>query len=284
VVNLGDDFADCIFGKFTENSQAIADSYGLFSIAGILFPNTTSKISHEAISTAVKRLANSLENALAEKLLHLTLNSNSSLLPANVSLKIDDNNTTFSTVRSTINSKFKKSINKIDQGIKLPPQNSGNLLMNISLNSQFTLIINNENNFNLYYIIFLVNSSQQILAYFSPENHQLTQGETISLPSNSNPLKWIVNSGKGIGELIVVCSKSPFTKTINALDKLATMKPDKAEIIILENPTIIANNILEDLHIVTNKNNTLFSNFNLSEVYALDLTNWASFNFVYKII
>lgn len=284
VVNLGDDFADCILGKFTNNSQATIDSYGLFSIAGILFPNTTAKTPHEAVSTAVKRIANSLENALAEKLLRLTVNQNASLLPVNINLEIIDNNKTFSTIKSTPNSQFRKSVNKVNQGIKLLAQNPESLLLNVSLNSQLTLTISNENNFDLYYLLFVINSSEQILAHFSPDNQQLTQGETISLPTNNNSLKWIVNSGKGISELIIICAKFPFSKTLNTLNKLAKMKPDKQEIITLEHPTIIANNILEDLHTGTNKNNTLFSNFNLSEVYALDLANWASFNFVYEIV
>ncbi len=277
VVNITENFADCILGKFSNDSNG-SDSYGLFSVAGTLLPNTTAKKPLEAVSTAVKRLSAPLENILTEKLLHLTLNQNSSLLAVNINLEINHDNKIFTTQKKTVNSNINKAEVKTSKSVN----NHQSLFMNVPFGSQFTLTINNENYYDLYCLLLAVNSARQIVSYFSPNTSVLTGGETMTIPTKSSPLKWIVNSNKGMGELIVICAKSPFNKTLNALYKTTNLKAEKEQIIILENPVIIANSILEDLHI--GNNNNLASNLNLSEVYTLDLANWAGFNFVYEIV
>ena len=147
------------------------------------------------------------------------------------------------------------------------------------LGSQFTITINNENDHDLYYMLLGINSSRQAIVYFSPHCTMINQKETISIPENASPLKWVVNNEKAIGELILICAKSPFNETLNQLYKTTDMKPDTEQIILLENPVVIAKAILEDLSLGSNVN---FGN-NLSDVYALDLNNWVTFNFVYEI-
>jgi hypothetical protein len=279
VANLGDNIADCILGKFQDHSHKI-DSYSLFSITGVLLPNTTTKTPLEAVSTAVKRLSSSLKKILAEKLLHLTLNQNSSLLAVNLNLQINYNNKSFQIQKNTINSQFKQQTIKSNQ----LENNNKQLLINIPLGSELQVTINNnENQDDLYFLLLGINSTQGMEIYFSPDKNRITAGEAIIIPTHDNPLKWIVNSSKGIGELIVICAKSPFTKTLNTLYKNTNFNQDKEQIISLENPVMIAQSILEDLH-GGNKNKNLVNNLNLSEVYALDVANWASFNFVYEIV
>ncbi len=152
----------------------------------------------------------------------------------------------------------------------------------MKLGSQFTITINNENEHSLYYVLFGINSSRQGIIYF-PSNEQMIQGKnTISFPENAGSFKWLFNAEKNLGELILICSKSPFNKTLDELNKISEITPDNEQIILLENPVIIAKAILEDLHLGSNISSSLVNN--LSDVYALDLSHWTTFNFVYEIV
>jgi len=91
----------------------------------------------------------------------------------------------------------------------------------------------------------------------------------------------IVNNEKNLGEFILICAKSPFNKTLNKLYKTTDMKLDIEQIIVVENPVIIAQCILEDLHLGSNINPNLVNN--VTDIYTLALSNWATFSFVYQI-
>lgn len=277
VVNVGENFVDLIFGKFTDKNTSI-DSYSLFNSSGILLANTYPKVNNEAISSVIKHLIPSLKIALTEKLLNLTSNQYSSSLPVNIILEINQNEqvliikeqTTVSNVKSLKNSLKKYS--DVDK----------NLLTKVSSDSQLTITIDNENNDNLYYLLLGINSSQQAIIYFSPNLGMINQKNTISIPENKNSLKWIVNADKGIGKLMVICAKFPFNQTLNQLYKNTNLKLDTEQIILLENPVMIAKAILEDLHLGSNIRSNVVNN--LSDVYALDLNHWVTFNFVYEIV
>jgi hypothetical protein len=277
VVNLGDNFVDLIFGKFTDKNTSV-DGYGLFNSSEVLIANTYPKVDNEAISSAIKHLIPSLKIALAEKLLNLTSNQYSSLLPVNLNIEISQNN--------QVSKIEEKTTFSILQSIKNPLKQYSDfdkkLLTQIPADSQFTVTINNENDYDLYYLLLSIDSSRQALAYFSPNEGMITQKNTITIPKNKTSLKWIVNTDKGISKLMLICSKSPFHKTLNQLYKNTKLKPDIEQIVPLENHVMIAKAILEDLHLGSNISNNLVNN--LTDVYALDLSHWVTFNFVYEII
>lgn len=53
------------------------------------------------------------------------------------------------------------------------------------------------------------------------------------------------------------------------------------QIIILENPELVAKSILQDIHQNSDINPQLFNNYN--DIYALNMNNWATFRYVYEI-
>lgn len=273
VINVGDNFSDCILGKFKNQNNAI-EGYSLFSCVGVLYTNTIAKIPNEAVSAAVKRLTPSLKVALFQKLLHLTFNQASSNLPLNVNLEIKHNSETFVTRQQTNASKQKQSNHQ--GNIK------ENLLITIPLGSQFTLTIDNENNHDLYYLLLGINSSRHGIIYYSPYASMMTAKTTIAIPENASPLKWVINGEKGVGEFILICSKSPFNETLNQLFNTGNINLDNEQIIFLDNPVMVAKSILQDLHLGSNIKPNMVTNFN--DVYALDLNNWVTFNFVYEIV
>lgn len=277
VVNLGDNFVDLIFGKFKDKNTSV-DGYGLFNSSEVLFANTYPKVDNEAVSSAIKHLIPSLKIALAEKLLNLTSNQYSSLLPVNLNIEISQNNQVSKIEEKTTFSHLQSIKNPLKQYSDFDK----NLLTQIPADSQFTVTINNENDYDLYYLLLSINSSRQASVYFSPNEGVITQKNTTTIPKNKNSLKWIVNTDKGISKLMLICSKSPFHQTLNQLYKNTKLKPDIEQIVPLENHVMIAKAILEDLHLGSNISNNLVNN--LSDVYALDLSHWVTFNFVYEII
>ncbi len=102
----GEQWADCIFGRFTaqasaasplsavgQSTAAIAATtvdaqpgFSLFAPGYTLLPGTATEI-EEAVKTAVGRLSPSLRSLLAVKLLRLTLNASSSQLPYRLMLE-----------------------------------------------------------------------------------------------------------------------------------------------------------------------------------------------------
>ncbi|WP_324282297.1 caspase family protein [Cyanobacterium aponinum UTEX 3222] len=273
ISNIGETFADCILDKLTSEDGNI-DGYGLYSPTGVLYPNTTPQSPHEAVSTAVKRLTKPLKTTLASKLFNLTYNQYSSTLPVNIALEITHDNISSTHSKYTFNSK----LNKPHESANVHPDN---LLINIPLGSQFTININNETEQNLYYLLLGINSSREAIAYFSPHSTLISPQDKISIPENASPLKWIVNAGKGIGELIIIVSKFSFENTLKNIEKMIEMKKDMEQIIILENPELVAKSILQDIHQNSDINPQLFNNYN--DIYALNMNNWATFRYVYEI-
>lgn len=280
MVNIGEHFADCILGKAITNNESF-ESYALFSSAGILFPNSIGKNPNEAVSSAVKRFIPQLKTLLAAKILHLTLNQGSSLLPINASLQI-----TTSQVKTLINTNTfgnkKKSLFGNKKNLNLDKNLcQKSLITNIPIGSEIDLTINNNSDQEIYIILLGRNSSGNAIAYFSPENNVIMPHESISLPQKSNSLKWIVNGAKGLGELVLVASYFPFNETLMKMFNSITIKPDSEQIISLDNPVEICQALLQDLHTGSQITSNLVTN--LSDVYALDINQWASFNFVYQI-
>ncbi|WP_330202145.1 caspase family protein [Cyanobacterium sp. DS4] len=273
ISNIGETFADCILDKLTLEEGNI-DGYGLYSPTGVLYPNTTPQSPHEAVSTAVKRLTKPLKTTLASKLFNLTYNQYSSTLPVNIALEITHDNISSTHSKYTFNSK----LNQPHESTNVHPDN---LLINIPLGSQFTININNETEKDLYYLLLGINSSREAIAYFSPYSTLIPPQDKISIPENASPLKWIVNAGKGIGELIIIVSQFSFENTLKNIDKMIEMKKDMEQIIILENPELVAKSILQDIHQNGDVNPQLFNNYN--DIYALNMNKWATFRYVYEI-
>lgn len=277
VVNLGDNFVDLIFGKVSDKNTSI-DGYGLFTSSEVLLVNTYPKVDNEAVSSAIKHLIPSLKIALAEKLLKLTFNQYSSFLSVNINVEISHNDKIINIQEQTGYSNY--------QSIKNPFQkysnNAQNLLTEIPLDSQLTITINNENNHDLYYLLVGINSSGQFISYFSPDTKIIDSVNSITIPKNKSSLKWMMNTDKAIGKLMLICSKSPFNQTLNQLYKNPNFKPDIEQIILLDNPVMIAKAILEDLHLGSNISNNIVNNFN--DVYALDLSHWVTFDLTYEVI
>ena len=281
VVNVEEHFTDCILGKYI-NDNGSFESYCLFSATGILLPNTIGKNPNEAVSSSVRRLIPQLKALLATKLLHLTLNQGSSTVPVNANLEIETDKGKILIQKKTFGSKEKRLIN-IKQNSNLEKNLAKNsLISTIPLGSEISLTINNLSNQELFIFLIEINSLGNANIYYSPQNNTIAANQNITFPEESSSLKWIVNNTKGLGQLMLIASYSPFTETLIKIAKLTNVKSELEQIITLDEPVEICQTLLKDLHIGSKISNDLISN--LTDVYGLDVNQWISFNFVYEII
>ena len=280
-INIGEDFADCILGKLPVNSSS-SETYGLLSPAGVLFPHTMGKNANEAVSSAVRRLHPQLKTLLASKLLNLTINQNSSRLPVRISLEIKTNEIQSLIYKQTLGSKENPVNNAQQNPIFLASQKDEKLVIDIPVGSKISLKITNESQNDMYVLLLGINSSGKAMAYFFPEFSVISAGESNILSENSSPLKWVVNAAKGLGQLILICSQSPFNETLLKLYDSTPTKLDREEIVAIDEPVIISKTLLQDLHQGSKVSSNLINN--LTDVYALDINTWVTFSFVYQII
>ena len=262
---IGNNFVDYILDKSHDDEH---QGYSLFSPTGTPLTYTNPTSEHEGIYSAVKRLEKFmyLDYDLACKLLNLTYNEYSSLLPVNTTLKINADN-------------FMTKIDKYTATTKTQStqKNEYNDLITIPQNSSITVSIDNQSQDDLYCFIFEINASKEVLIYNNPDFECIKAGKSKCLPDGKDNFKWFLNSNKGLGQLIVICAKSPFEKTVNMLNKNSGSKLKNEQIILLKNSVNIAQSLLEDLHFNDKMNNSG------SDFYALNMNNWVTFSFVYQI-
>jgi hypothetical protein len=266
ISTVSNNFVDYILDKSTADNH---QGYSLYSPTGMPLKYTYPTTEHEGVYSAVKRLEEFryLDFDLAYKLLNLTDNEYTSTLALSTSLQVNSKN--------AIAQFTKYTSNAISEG-KSPQYNEQ--LISIPQNSYINLQVSNYNSDNLYYLIFEVNSSKEIFIYNNPQVKTISAGEKRIFPKDDNSFKWFVNGNKGLGELIILCSKSPFNKTFQLLTKNNGLKLQNEQVLLLKNPVDVAKLVLEDLHL------TSHAIHNENDVYSLDMNNWLTFKFAYQII
>ena len=266
VSSVGNNFVDYILDK---SKQDNTQGYSLYSPTGVPLEYTNPSGEHEGVYSAVKRFEKSryLDFDLAYKLLNLTDNEFSSTLAVSSNLQINSKNAIAQFTKYTSSSNLD---NKSTQ--------DNYQLINIPQNSLINIQINNQNSEDLYYLIFEVNSSKEISIYNNPQLKTIKTGESLSFPKGDTSFKWFINGNKGLGELIIICAKSPFSKTIDNLNKHNGLKLQNEQLLQLKKPVNLVKSVLEDLHLTSNPSH------NDNEPYSLDINNWVTFKFSYQIM
>ncbi len=261
VSTIGNNFVDYILDKSDEKQ-----GYSLFSPTGVALKYTNPTSEHEGIHSAVKRFEdfNYLNTDLAYKLLNLTYNEYSSTLAVTSTVEVNYNDSVYKCVKST---------SSVDDQSQI----QNDRLINIPQNSSINIKIDNQNQEDLYFMVLDINPVQEISVFNSPELKLVTANKTKTLPKNSDSIQWFINDNKGLGELIIICSKSPLTKTFESLRINNGFKAQNEQILSLKNSANMAKSVLEDLHQINNVAP------NTNDVYALNMNSWVTFSFVYQI-
>ena len=304
VITAGEPGADCVLGR--QQKILIVDEgdsskleteggYGLFLQGGIPVPNTFGQ-SGEAIKSAVERLQPALKKLLAIKWWQLTINEGSSELGLGVILKNLDQYPSLVLQRQTLRKLSSvKTSSTLTQDDFLPSTNSSSNslqlqhLPKLPHESRLQCQLKNLGDCPIYYLILGVDASGQTTAYLPPQQTNQTQqtahlspGETRVIPFSSRGLNWTLASSQGWGQMMIIGSKFPFTKTLEALAEFPGFKLDQGQIFTLEEPLKITQSLLGDLDTSRNFSSELAGT--LTDSYVLDSSAWATLSLVYQVV
>lgn len=293
LITASDVLVDYLFGrvqeaKTPEGATLAASRYGLFSVDRKLIPNTTGEAG-EAVKVAVQRLIPKLRSLLAAKLWHLTNNAGSSQLGVKATLEIVSPEKLVVIEQHAERSPLPTS--------SKPLQNISLQLPTIPVNSRIQYRVQNYSDFPVYLLLLGLDSSKSAIALYplqptpttnTLESKPLVQdlvippGDTITVPQTAVDFQWLVHPPNAIAETHLIFSKASFAQTLAALQNGMQPTGEQTYIGTLANPLEVAQAIFQDLH---NASAVKIEPSNATaDTYNLDVTTWASFNFIYQIV
>lgn len=273
--------------------------YGLFYLGRESIRNTAGEAG-EAVRSAVNRLNPKLETLLAAKLLRLTVNEGSSRLGIRASLEMVSPQGTVVMQRETWRASSPSSLpskafanNKKTSDLSAKA-GEGNL-PTVPVGSQIQYRLENYSDRPIYFMLLGMDTSGNAIALYhnqvsqGPEdaenkpplkNAVIAPGETLTLPQSSAS-NWVIQEPPGLAEIQLICSQTPFTKSLMALDS-ARRKREGERIGDLFNPLEVARSVLQDLHNASAVAPELIGT--TSDSYALDVNAWATLSFIYQVV
>jgi hypothetical protein len=254
--------------------------YGLSTLGGFLLTNTPGP-ENEAIKSALGRLKGKFQTLLAAKYWHLTLNEGSSRLKVGVGLE-----RIAQSPQTVIYKQTRPGAIAACSGSKLSdcPQGLSPSLLNeviaessmveglpkLSVGTEIAYRIENYESEPIYYLIVGLDTRTKAIAFISPTTLAIPPGQNQRVPDATTEPLGRITAPAGLGQMYVICSKVPFTRTQGVLDK-----EKEGMLVTLSDPLSVARAILEDLN---------QAQANPSESYALDLDQWATLSFMYQVI
>ena len=281
VINAGEQSADCVLGKKK-------GGYGLFSEGGrLLF--SAGKGNIEAIKSIIGKLTPKLEQVLAKKWWDLTANEHSSRLRLRATLAVLQDSKAIAVLTKEVD-RYDFSINSAPSIQSNPIKSPETLgLVSIASGSRLQYRLENHQDQSLYFVILGIDANGKAIAWYpgdQPESISPQQSQMIPAPSSG--MSWRVPSNGGLAQMQVIASLKPFQQFWEALtENLPNLaSPDAtshpAQILEVQNPLAIAQSLLEDLHRNSAVSSTMINN--TTDYYALEMTTWATLNFIYQVI
>jgi len=273
--------------------------YGLFYLGRESIRNTAGEAG-EAVRSAVNRLTPKLETLLAAKLLRLTVNEGSSRLGIRASLEMVSPQGSVVMQRETWRASSPASVpskvltNNKKTNDLLAKVGEGNL-PTVPIGSHIQYRLENYSDRPIYFMLLGMDTSGNAIALYhnqvsqGPEdaenkpplkNAVIAPGETLTLPQSSAS-NWVIQEPPGLAEIQLICSRTPFTKSLMALDS-ARRKREGERIGDLFNPLEVARSVLQDLHNASAVAPELMGT--TSDSYALDVNAWATLSFIYQVV
>ncbi|WP_052055997.1 caspase family protein [Myxosarcina sp. GI1] len=303
VVAAGEQNADCLVGKVksessqpqtdsvakTQDKDSSAFSYGLYSSGGLLIQRTAGN-ANEAVKSAISRLSSQFDNILAAKWLELTVNDFSSNLKVASTLELVKNNKTSSLQRAT--GEFSDNRKQAERELLLSTETSASIPV-LAKGSHIRFCLTNECEVPLYALLIGIDSDRNVFALYTPQetdnaettavqNLVISPQSQLLVPESEDSWKWKVTISAGIAEVYAIFSTQPFKRTLEALAAQPNLKLDREQVLNVPNPLEVIHAMLKDLHEASSVSEELLgSNTN---VYALDVDNWATLSFVYEVV
>jgi hypothetical protein len=266
-VSAGEHAADCLFG--TQSA-----SYGLFSVSREPFLGSFGSVG-ESVGAALRRLQPLLESLLAAKLLRLTSNQASSCLVVRVALQVGAEGR-----QETI------ALHCTERSLERSPQAKKNFQLypaqinnrSLALGDRLSCVVENLMDIPLYVAIFSFDARGRMLVpsfLSSPYASEAIAlpGKTLVIPDPKSPFSWSASAPQGLVTFQVVLSRQPLQKTALALAQSLQQAPNSTGMVTAPNPLEIVHALLEDLHQEDMGN----------EAWMLDVNNWATLDFAYRV-
>ncbi|MCU0516007.1 MAG: caspase family protein [Oscillatoria sp. Prado101] len=301
-VVAGEQQADFLFARVRDMLQAhtpsaalpslAPTSYGLFSLGQDLIPNTVGE-GGEAVRSAVRRLVPQLQTLLAAKLWRLTANQGSSRLAVRATLEILGGTEPQVLIE-------RATLRGTGEGAVAAPgelRDSQVGVLTLPAGSRIQYRLRNDSDRPIYFVLLGTDSrggakagfvSEAIIRTDAAQNHQQHQlsaippGQTVTVPPAASASAWVIGGAAGVAETQLICCAAPLTRTWAALAAAMSQRGDYRSVSVLSNPLPVAQALLQDLHQAGSGSPFLAGI--PADVYALDVSTWATLSFIYRVV
>ncbi|MFN8932389.1 MAG: caspase domain-containing protein [Pseudanabaena sp.] len=272
-VNANEQCADCLFGVQSA-------SYGLFTVGHTPILGSFGSVG-ESVGVAIKRLQPFLESLLAAKLIRATENQATSHLDVRVTLKAmlgaDERSVTLAS-RTSARANLVPLNNDVNNTVRTKAINIGDRL---------ECQIENFSDQPLYVRIFCLDPRSKLLtpnfiATPYANDGVISPTETLTIPYPKAPMNWAVSAPQGMVDVQVVISRSPLLQVAKTLEASQRQSSSLNGLMAVSNPLQVAQALLEDLGHAS-KPSELGNLANTSDVWMLDVQQWATLNFNYQV-
>lgn len=292
----GEQPADYRFSRVPETTIAQTPSaplpslsqgrYGLFSLGQTVIPNSVGD-GGEAVKIAVQRLTPQLKTLLAAKLLRLTENEGSSLLKVRATL---------ATIVPESRVLMQREPARVAKS-RPPAESRGSVnFSSVAPGTRIQYRLYNDSDQPVYFFVFCLDSAGRALVvnpllYGGTEtalSPTIRPGESVSVPTANTygaeaPTEgWVIHGPAGVAETQVIFSQAPFEQTLATLDGGMQPVRDTHALQVLVNPVKVAQAVLQDL---SNASLPAVQKAGVStEDWSLEVSHWATFSFIYRVI
>lgn len=309
---VGEQSADCVLGRVIERdatltatanapvsdegllpSLAMEDkpslgSYGLFSPDRQLIPGTVTH-TDEAIKTAITRLTPQLQTLLASKLIRMTDNQHSSRLAVRASLETVAEQERLLIQRETVRSHPPLPTSRL---ASLSPATSR--VTQITAGSRIRYRLSNFGTQTVYFTLLLFDGAGRTLALYPSISTAVATDSQAAVDSDDSAIAasgiitvpklngdWLVDSPGLWINTYIIFSTRPFSQTYEILQAVEEHTSSNTQrLVVLKRPLEVAHAILSDLHHGSLPDG---ENSPSSDTYTLDVSAWATLNFVYQV-
>ncbi|MBV9387204.1 MAG: caspase family protein [Chroococcidiopsidaceae cyanobacterium CP_BM_ER_R8_30] len=280
-----------ILGRITDTYRRILQQNKVHELpeigsVGLFLPNLTSIVpgsfgkAEETVTDGVKRLQAKLKSLLAAHIVKLVLNPGSSKLKVAASLMLMNN--TSAIVAQSFTVRGGGSNQAINQPTPIPATNSKQLHLGQKIQFQ---IQNNEDH-NLYVSVLVINPDGEIDVIF-PNNWTAAEdatligaGQLLRIPDSKDSFTLSIEA-TGIGEALILASRTPLRKALKALQTTASGRGlDRGPVPLDEEPIAVMSTLLDDL----NENRSLIGVEPKPGVYGVDTSQLAALSITFEVI
>lgn len=271
-------------------------SYGLFFLGDEPIPNTIGE-SGESVKTAVRRLVPKLQTLLAAKLLNLSENASTSRLGVRATLETIAPSSAILSQQQTCRAPWKVPAVPAEEASSLSQEEKEGGPVTVPIGTRIQYRLQNYSDRPVYLTLLKVDASATAFAYYSPairsdqpeiklllKNEVIEPQDSLLIPHQSNSFEWMVRGPTGLTTTYLLLSRNPFNRTLAALETVMrqSQSTDGQQIAPLPNVLDVVQEVLQDL---TQASSDVPQAGEISgDRLALDVDNWATLRFTYRVI